>query len=59
MSTEEMPAVKPVCRFLVPPVIGERKNAAETGILMELQLENKYLNDSYNFSIWTESCGTK
>jgi hypothetical protein len=29
-----------------------KKNAAETGILMELQLENKYLNDSYNFSIW-------
>ncbi len=29
-----------------------KKNAAETGILMELQLENKYLNDNYNFSIW-------
>ena len=29
-----------------------KKNAAETGILMELQLENKYLNDSYNYSIW-------
>ena len=29
-----------------------KKNAAETGILMELQLENKYLNDNYNHSIW-------
>lgn len=29
-----------------------KKNVAETGILMELQLENKYLNDSYNYSIW-------
>lgn len=29
-----------------------KKDAAETGILMELQLENKYLNDSYNYSIW-------
>lgn len=29
-----------------------KKNAAETGILMELQLENKYLNDTYNYSIW-------
>lgn len=29
-----------------------KTNASETGILMELQLENKYLNDSYNFSIW-------
>lgn len=29
-----------------------KRNAAETGILMELQLENKYLNDSYNYSIW-------
>ena len=29
-----------------------KKNASETGILMELMLENKYLNDSYNFSIW-------
>ena len=29
-----------------------KKNAAETGILMELQLENKYLNDDYNYSIW-------
>lgn len=29
-----------------------KKNAAETGILMELQLDNKYLNDSYNYSIW-------
>ena len=28
-----------------------KKDAAETGILMELQLENKYLNDSYNYSI--------
>ena len=29
-----------------------KKNASETGILMELQLENKYLNDSYNYSVW-------
>lgn len=29
-----------------------KKNASETGILMELQLENKYLNDGYNYSIW-------
>lgn len=29
-----------------------KKDAAETGILMELQLENQYLNDSYNYSIW-------
>lgn len=29
-----------------------KKDAAETGILMELQLENKYLNDSYNYSVW-------
>lgn len=29
-----------------------KKNAAETGILMELQLENKYLNDNYNYSVW-------
>lgn len=29
-----------------------KKNAAETGILMELQLENKYLNDTYCYSIW-------
>ena len=29
-----------------------KRDAAETGILMELQLENKYLNDSYNYSIW-------
>ena len=29
-----------------------KKNASETGILMELMLENKYLNDNYNFSIW-------
>ncbi len=29
-----------------------KKNASETGILMELQLENKYLNDSFNYSIW-------
>ena len=29
-----------------------KKNAAETGILMELQLDNKYLNYNYNFSIW-------
>jgi hypothetical protein len=29
-----------------------KKDAAETGILMELQLTNKYLNDGYNYSIW-------
>lgn len=29
-----------------------KQDAAETGILMELQLENKRLNDSYNYSIW-------
>ena len=29
-----------------------KKDASETGILMELQLENKYLNDSHNYSIW-------
>lgn len=29
-----------------------KKNAAETGILMELQLDNKKINDSYNYSIW-------
>lgn len=29
-----------------------KKNAAETGILMELQLENKLLNENYNYSIW-------
>ncbi len=29
-----------------------KKNALETGIVMELELENKYLNDSYNYSIW-------
>ena len=29
-----------------------KKNASETGILMELMLENKYLNDNYNYSIW-------
>jgi len=29
-----------------------KKNAAETGILMELQLDNKRINDSYNYSIW-------
>ena len=29
-----------------------KKDAAETGILMELQLENKHINDSYNYSIW-------
>ena len=29
-----------------------KKDAAETGILMELQLENKNINDSYNYSIW-------
>lgn len=29
-----------------------KKDAAETGILMELQLENKYLNYSHNYSLW-------
>ncbi len=29
-----------------------KKNVSETGILMELLLENKYLNDNYNYSIW-------
>ena len=29
-----------------------KKNAAETGILMELQLENKRINDSFNYSVW-------
>lgn len=29
-----------------------KKDAAETGILMELQLENKSINDNYNYSIW-------
>lgn len=29
-----------------------KKNAAETGILMELQLDNKYLNYNFNYSIW-------
>lgn len=29
-----------------------KKDVAETGILMELQLENKYLNDNFNYSIW-------
>lgn len=29
-----------------------KKDAAETGILMELQLENKRINDSYNYSLW-------
>lgn len=29
-----------------------KENAAETGILMELQLYNKYLNYNHNFSIW-------
>ena len=29
-----------------------KKNASETGILMELMLENKYLNDNYNYSVW-------
>lgn len=29
-----------------------KKNASETGVLMELLLENKRLNDSYNYSIW-------
>lgn len=29
-----------------------KKNAAETGILMELLLDNKFLNQSFNYSIW-------
>jgi len=29
-----------------------KQHAAETGILMELQLENVYLNEGHNFSIW-------
>ena len=29
-----------------------KTNAAETGILMEMQLENKRLNDTFNYSIW-------
>lgn len=29
-----------------------KKNAAETGILMELQLDNKRINDGYNYSVW-------
>lgn len=29
-----------------------KKNAAETGILMELQLENKHLNPNHCYSIW-------
>lgn len=29
-----------------------KKNASETGILMELLLENKALNDSHNYSLW-------
>lgn len=29
-----------------------KKNAAETGILMELQLDNKRVNDTYTYSIW-------
>ena len=47
-----MLALKPECIYPELPAIGGKKNAAETGILMELQLENKYLNDSYNYSIW-------
>ena len=30
----------------------QKKNAAETGILMELQLENKKINDSFNYALW-------
>ena len=29
-----------------------KKDASETGVIMELQLENKAINDSYNYSIW-------
>ncbi len=29
-----------------------KENAAETGILMEMQLYNKYLNYNHNFSLW-------
>lgn len=31
---------------------GSKKNAAETGILLELQLHNQYLNYNHNYSIW-------
>ena len=29
-----------------------KKNASETGIIHELMLENKYLNENFNFSLW-------
>lgn len=29
-----------------------KKHAEETGILEEIMLENKYYNDSYNYSVW-------
>lgn len=29
-----------------------KKNASETGLLLELLLENKLVNDTYNYSIW-------
>ena len=29
-----------------------KKNAEETGIIREIQLENKFLNDTYNYSVW-------
>ena len=29
-----------------------KANAVETGILMELQLHNRYLNNNHNYSIW-------
>jgi len=29
-----------------------KKNALETGIIMELQLDNKRVNDSFSYSIW-------
>ena len=31
---------------------GSKANAAEAGILLELQLHNRYLNNNHNFSIW-------
>ena len=30
-----------------------KDDAEETGILQELQLENKRINDSYNYSLWS------
>lgn len=31
---------------------GSKENAAEAGILLELQLHNQYLNNNHNYSIW-------